>query len=163
VSSRSHRGDVMSVGVRRVLASCAAVWLAGLLVSATSAHASEKMTNGDAWAASAGAAFECPGNSLCLYDSSDGVGEPLVVVIKWAGGKDLPPEWVDRASAYRNTLSPEFPANTHYLYDRSSGSSCYTYRATLPPDSQGSLPPAADNNADMVANMSFGDEWCPTG
>jgi hypothetical protein len=84
-------------GARRVLVSCAAVGLAGFLVSATSAHAGEKTANAEVPAASAAAAFE----------------------------------------------------------------SCYTYRAELLPESQGPLPPAADNNADMVTNMSFGDEWCP--
>jgi hypothetical protein len=41
----------------------------------------------------------------------------------------------------------------NYLYDQGNGSSCYTYRATLPPASQGPLPPEADNNADLVTNV----------
>jgi hypothetical protein len=148
-------------GNRGALACCAAVALGGLLVSATSAQADEAAADGDMRATFAAAAFECPEKELCLYENSDGAGESYVVEIAWEGGYILPPEWADRASAYRNNLSTQYPTNTHYLYGQSNGSSCYTYRATLPPASQGSLPPEADNNANVVTNVLYGDEYCP--
>lgn len=144
-----------TIGLRaRAIGTAAAIVLA-VGVSGATAQAAENPAGSPAGAHAA--AFECPENELCIYDSPDGVGDSHVVDIQWAGGYPLEEVgWKDRASAYRNNFTSDA---TFYLYDRHPKLECWVLRATVEPNTFGPLPPQADNNIDLVANMRFPE--CP--
>jgi hypothetical protein len=153
MSGIAFGADVRRIGLRvrapgMVVAAVLALGVSGVVTPVALA-----VDNPDgARTAADAAAFECPDVKICVFDSADGVGDSFVVNIRWAGGYDLAAKgWNDRASAYNNRVGDA----TYYLYDADPGGECWHLRATVAPNTSGALPPEADNNVDLVANLRY--------
>jgi hypothetical protein len=149
----NNGGNKMRVSTKWLGAAKAGVLTAAMLATAAAVAPAAQATSQDVVEGIATIPFECPANSTCLYDQSDGLGPYISVVLRWEGGHTLAPSgWNDRASAYHDTHT----SIVRYLYDDdASGRNCMNIRAVVAPGAQGVLSGGNDNTVDLVANQ----EW----